>query len=88
MEPNDPKLRDLLREWQAPPTPASLDRRVLSLRPSLWRFLLSTKVSVPIPVACTLAFLLLFTGWWLARQTTPKAPCVTASAIICTTCRT
>jgi hypothetical protein len=83
MEPNDPQLRDLLREWQAPAASPALEKRVLS-RGGAWRFLLRGYVHVPVPVACGAAVFLMLTGWWLARQTTPLAPCVTAAARICT----
>jgi len=87
MEPNDPKLRDLLREWQAPPLPPDIDRRVLANcgapRPPLWRFFRAS-IRVPVPIACILTLVLLTAGWWLARQTEPQAPCVTAAVKICT----
>jgi hypothetical protein len=90
MEPNDPKLRDLLHEWQAPQLPAGLEQRVLSSslmitpRPG-WRFLVSGYIRVPVPLACAAAVLMMFTGWWVARQTTPSGPCVTAATYACTT---
>ncbi|HEY4361087.1 MAG TPA: hypothetical protein VGN17_08970 [Bryobacteraceae bacterium] len=90
MEPNDPKLRELLREWQTPAMPADLDQRVLVQRAPLWRFFRAS-IRIPVPVACMLTFVLLTAGWWLARQTEPQAPCVTAAARLCTAlpiCRT
>jgi hypothetical protein len=84
MEPNDPQLRDLLQEWKAPPVPAALEQRVLSRRGTGWRFLVSGYIRVPIPLACGVAVLMLGSGWWLARETAPTAPCVTAAARICT----
>jgi hypothetical protein len=90
MEPNDPQLRDLLHEWQSPQVPAGLEQRVLSSRGG-WRFLVSGYIRVPVPLACAAAVLMMFTGWWVARQTTPAGPCVTAAARVCTTiglCRT
>jgi hypothetical protein len=62
MEPaNDPKLSELLREWQVPEAPASLDRRVLDLcgRPDSarkrWLFLLTGSVRIPVPVGLAIA---------------------------------
>jgi hypothetical protein len=89
MEPNDPQLRDLLHEWQAPQVPAGLEQRVLSSSLMItprrgWRFLLSGYIRVPVPLACAAAVLMMFTGFWLARQTTPAGPCITATAQVCT----
>jgi hypothetical protein len=85
MEPNDPQLHDLLKEWKAPEASPGLEKRVLARRGAGWRFLLSGTLSVPVPVACAAAIFMLLTGWWLARQTEPAAPCVTAIARICNT---
>jgi hypothetical protein len=83
MEPNDPQLRDLLREWPAPPIPPALEKRVLSKTGPGWRFFFRGYIRVPVPLACALAVLMMTAGWWLARQTAPAAPCVTAAARIC-----
>jgi hypothetical protein len=68
MEPtNDPELRSLLREWQAPALPASLEDRVLRRQESWWRFLLRGYIRVPIPVACCVTILIAFGSWRLVR---------------------
>jgi|KBSMisStaDraftv2_1062788.scaffolds.fasta_scaffold582952_2 hypothetical protein len=56
MEPNDdPQLRQLLREWQVPGAPPSLDAKVLGRRRSWWSFLLSGQIHVPVPVGFAVA---------------------------------
>jgi len=53
----DPELRSVLRQWEAPDVPASLDARVLDSyrrhmnREPLWRRFFTTSVRVPLPVA-------------------------------------
>jgi hypothetical protein len=82
MEPtNDPKLSELLREWQVPNSPSSLDRRVLDLRgagssKSSWRFLLTGSVRIPVPVGLAIAVLLLAMAGALVlrRAESPAAP--------------
>jgi hypothetical protein len=87
MQPNDDQhedvqLRNLLREWQAPETPASLERRVLGSgalgaleKPQAWwRFLVNGYIRVPVSVACALAVLLMVAMWRVSIR--PPAPCV------------
>jgi hypothetical protein len=60
MEPNeDSELRDLLKEWQAPPVPASLEKRLFGA-PRRWWW---ASVRVPLPVACCLALLIAALFW-------------------------
>jgi anti-sigma-K factor RskA len=54
MMEHDP-LRPLLREWEAPEPPATMDARVLAAfraaqRPSVWTRLWNWRVSLPVPV--------------------------------------
>jgi len=78
MQPlNDDELRGLLRLWQAPRTPSSLDNRVLAAAaPSMfkryWRWLATGSIRVPVPVGIAACVLLL----WLAAQALrpPKQP--------------
>ena len=73
MEPsNDPELHDLLREWQVPPFPTSLEERVLRMPGRCWGFLLKGSIRVPVPMAVCLAGLMTMLAWELARWT--KAP--------------
>jgi hypothetical protein len=80
MEPtNDPKLSELLREWQVPNAPSSLDRRVFDLRgadstKSWWRFLLTGSVRIPVPVGLAIAVLLLAMASALIVRRQPTAP--------------
>jgi hypothetical protein len=73
MEPNnDPQLRALLKEWRAPETPASLERRVLKQRvleehDSWWHFLLRGYIRVPVPVVCGVVVMMGFGVWESAR---------------------
>ena len=51
MEPFDDKeLSQLLRQWTAPPAPASLRHRVLARRGSWWRWLWTGTIRIPVPV--------------------------------------
>jgi uncharacterized membrane protein YdfJ with MMPL/SSD domain len=86
MEPtNDPKLRELLREWQVPNAPGSLDRRVLDLRgadsnKSWWRFLLTGSVRIPVPVGLAIAALLvIMAGALMLRR--PTGPAASADSV-------
>jgi hypothetical protein len=64
---NDPELSSLLREWQAPSLPPSLEERVLGQKQNWWQFLLRGSIRVPVPLACCLAFAMFFAGWRLVR---------------------
>lgn len=72
MPDNDP-LRHLLDEWQAPPAPATLERRVFPRR-SLWDWLLAGQIRVPVPVALALLVALLTATYFYSRR--PPAPAV------------
>ena len=76
MEPNDPQLRELLREWQAPGIPASLEERVLRPSRSWSRILLHGYIRVPVPVACCLMALVMFAGWRISARASGSVPCV------------
>ncbi len=81
---DDARLRDLLKEWKAPETPLSLERRVLGSRSSqpyrsAWRFLFSGYIRVPVSVACAMAVLLTAAVWRFAIE--PPAPCVAAQSV-------
>jgi hypothetical protein len=69
MEPqDDPKLRELLNEWQLPDAPASLDARVLGARTPRWRVLLSGSIRLPVPIALAIAVALLVMAVALVRR--------------------
>jgi len=77
MEHNDdPKLSELLHEWQAPGAPPSLDARIAKLRRHWWSTLLTGSIRVPIPVGVAVAAVLLVMAGALVRQRTesPAAP--------------
>lgn len=82
---DDAQFRGLLKEWQAPETPPSLEQRVLGSRrqspqhQSVWRFLFSGYIRVPVSVACALAVLLTAAVWRFAAQA--PAPCVAVQTV-------
>lgn len=76
---NDPALRRVLREWQDPEIPETLDSRILAdyrvttRKESLWRRFFAASVRVPLPVAVAAMMLLLLAGIVaLQRPTEPK----------------
>ena len=73
MEPtDDPKLSELLKEWQVPGAPPSLDARVLARRERWWSFLLTGSIRVPVPVGVAIAAILLAMSVALVRQPAVK----------------
>lgn len=79
MEPmDDPKLKELLREWKVEDAPRSLDQRVLGARPPWWKLLIGGSVRVPVPLAVGFAVLLIAMGVALVR---PRPPVAVSSTI-------
>jgi hypothetical protein len=77
MDPiDDQKLSELLKVWQAPNAPASLDARVLGPRRRWWSFLLTGSVRVPLPVTAAITAILVVMAVALVRQRTaaPVSP--------------
>jgi hypothetical protein len=77
MEHNDdPKLSELVHEWQISGAPPSLDARISKLRRSWWRTVLTGSIRVPIPVGVAVTAALLVMAGALVRQRTegPTAP--------------
>jgi len=76
MEPlNDNELNQLLRRWEAPEAPQSL-QIPSSPKPSLWQWLWSGRIQVPVPLgvlacACVAALLLFSFG---PKSVIPIAP--------------
>jgi hypothetical protein len=72
MEPNeDSELRELLREWQAPPVPAaSMERRLFGARKSWW----CASIRVPFPIACCLALSMAALVWRSVQPPNPLPP--------------
>jgi hypothetical protein len=69
MEPDDdPRLHELLREWEAPNAPPSLEARVLGRRIPWWRFLIAGHIRVPVPVGLAMLAALIAMGVSLARD--------------------
>lgn len=70
----DQDLTAWLRRWEAPPAPASLERRLTkSYRSrigtrSVWSRLLAARISVPLPLAALVVGLLLGIGIFAGRQ--------------------
>jgi hypothetical protein len=68
MERNDdPQLRKLLREWQVPDAPLSLNARLLGRRRSWWHFLLTGQIPVPVPLGLAVMAALVVMGVFLVR---------------------
>ena len=74
MEPLDDKeLNELLREWTAPPAPASLRGRVLGTRGSWWRWLLTGTIRVPVPAGIAAVVLL---ALWVYSSDPARVPAI------------
>ena len=80
MEPlDDEELSQLLRQWNAPPAPAGLRRRLLSRPGSWWRWLLTGTIRIPVPVgiaAAALVALWAYAALSTRRSVTQPAPSV------------
>lgn len=78
MQPlNDDELHGLLRQWHAPPTPPSLENRILAAANPFpfkryLRWLATGSIRVPVPVGIGLCVLLLLLAFQALR--TPKQP--------------
>ena len=75
MEPlDDEELSELLRQWTAPPAPATLGPRIGFQRVPWWRWLLTGTVRIPVPVG--LAAVVLVALWFYSaastRETVPQ----------------
>ena len=79
MEPlDDEELSQLLRQWTAPPAPASLGPRIRPRR-SWWRWLVTGTVRIPVPVgiaAVVLAALWVYSSGASRRAAPRPAPSV------------
>src|SRR3954466_13551569 len=61
MEPaNDPRLKDLLHEWQVPNAPDVLEQRVFGQSRPWWRVLMSSRIRIPLPVAFAFSVVLVW----------------------------
>lgn len=79
MEPtDDPKLSELLREWQLSGATQPLDARVAAFRRSWWSFLLKGSIRVPVPVGLAVAVVLVLMVVALVRRqtVTPGVPSI------------
>jgi predicted CDP-diglyceride synthetase/phosphatidate cytidylyltransferase len=72
MEPgDDPRLKRLLHEWEAPKTPDTLDQRVLGRAKPWWWILISSRVRIPLPVAIALFVALMWLSVLAVRDRVP-----------------
>ena len=85
MKDNDP-LNSILREWESPEPSSGLDARVRAaylamLRPSPWKRMWFSRVSIPIPVLAGL-LLLVTAMWWIQSRsrTLGVQPVITSPA--------
>lgn len=74
---DDKKLTELLKEWQLPAAPVSLDARVLGPRTLWWKTLFTGSIRIPVPLAFALAAALVVMAIALLRR--PAAPVPAAS---------
>ena len=50
MEPlDDDELKQLLRKWEAPPAPSTLQQRIFPQEKSRWSWLLTGTIRIPVP---------------------------------------
>jgi hypothetical protein len=76
---HDPALRRVLRLWEAPEVPPSLDERLTAsfrreTAPPWWRRLFGATVPVPLPVAVAVLLLLLATAAIALRRPVTASP--------------
>src|SRR5690349_7108411 len=75
MDPlNDDELKRLLQSWQAPPTPTSLNRRVLPKDEPWWRRIFGRSFRVPVPVAVAAAVVLVLLLVYRKPWAPPEVP--------------
>jgi hypothetical protein len=75
MEPaDDPKLRELLREWKVEEAPQRLRARIPALRQPWWREVFTGSVRVPGPVALLAAAAIVLMAVALLRAPSAKPP--------------
>ena len=79
---DDPKLSELLHEWQVEGAPPSLDTRIAKLRRSWWSTLLTGSIRVPIPLAVAAVAALLVTTGALMRQRTERPTSVPSISLV------
>ena len=77
---DDRELNALLREWQAPGAPASLEARVERARLPWWRQVLAYKIPVPAPIAVALALWMVYGFWRL--EVRPAASCASPAVAV------
>ncbi len=74
---DDKQLSELLKEWQLPGAPGSLDARVLGPRRPWWNRVFTGSIRIPVPVAFAFAAALVLMAIALLRR--PSAPPAAAS---------
>src|SRR5215471_9392889 len=72
---NEEELHGLLRQWQAPDAPASLDARVLGAprHDRWWKWFLTGSIRIPAPVGVLAAIVI---AWLLFQVRLPSKPSV------------
>jgi hypothetical protein len=81
MEPtNDPRLSELLREWNLQGAPPSLDARVAAFQKQWWSFLLAGSIRVPVPVGVVVVVILLLMAGALMRRQAVSTPSIGPAA--------
>lgn len=81
MEPgNDPRLKRLLHEWQAPNAPDALELRVFGQPSPWWRILMSSRVRIPLPVAIAFSVALVWLAVVVVRDRVPALEPLSATS--------
>jgi hypothetical protein len=83
IEPDrDPRLSELLREWQVGGAPPSLEQKVLGPRRRWWESLFTGYVRVPVPVGFAVAVALVVLAIIAARgPALPANPSTTVTSL-------
>jgi len=61
MEVNDdPRLRSVLREWQVPNAPPTIEQRLFLRTRPWWQVLIAGRIRIPVPLAFATALAIIF----------------------------
>ena len=61
MEVNDdPKLRSVLREWQVPNAPPTIEQRLFLRTRPWWQVLIAGRIRIPVPLALAAVLAIIF----------------------------
>ena len=69
---DDPKLRSMLREWQVPNAPATVEQRLFLRTRPWWQVLISGRIRIPVPLAVAVALAIIFLTSVVIRDRLPS----------------